>query len=205
MNTGRLEAFSDGVIAIIITIMVLELKVPHGDGLKDLEPLLPVFLSYILSFFYVGIYWNNHHHMLHACTAVTGPVLWANLHLLFWLSLFPFTAGWMGQNHFTAVPTALYAVVLLMAAIAYYLLQQAIIGAQGEDSLLKRAIGHDWKGRLSPLLYIAAIIAALRFPRIAQAILVMAALIWLIPDRRIEKRLVMSRGLGINPSDHVAR
>ena len=141
MNTGRLEAFSDGVIAIVITIMVLELKVPHGDGLKDLGPLLPVFLSYILSFFYVGIYWNNHHHMLHACTAVTGPVLWANLHLLFWLSLFPFTAGRMGQNHFTAVPTALYAVVLLMAAIAYYLLQQAIIRAQGEDSLLKRRSG----------------------------------------------------------------
>jgi len=205
MNTGRLEAFSDGVIAIIITIMVLELKVPHGDGLKDLGPLLPVFLSYILSFFYVGIYWNNHHHMLHACTAVTGSVLWANLHLLFWLSLFPFTAGWMGQNHFTAVPTALYAVVLLMAAIAYYLLQQAIIRAQGEDSLLKRAIGHDWKGRLSPLLYIAAIIATLRFPRIAQAVLVMAALIWLIPDRRIEKRLVMSRGLAIDPSGDVAR
>src|SRR5579859_7062390 len=205
MNTGRLEAFSDGVIAIIITIMVLELKVPHGDGLKDLGPLLPVFLSYILSFFYVGIYWNNHHHMLHACTAVTGSVLWANLHLLFWLSLFPFTSGWMGQNHFTAVPTALYAVVLLMAAIAYYLLQQAIIRAQGEDSLLKRAIGHDWKGRLSPLLYIAAIIATLRFPRIAQAVLVMAALIWLIPDRRIEKRLVMSRGLAIDPSGDVAR
>src|ERR1700757_3358979 len=127
MTTGRLEAFSDGVIAIIITIMVLEMKAPHGDAVKDLGPLLPVFLSYILSFFYVGIYWNNHHHMLHACTAVTGPVLWANLHLLFWLSLFPFTAGRMGQNHFTAVPTAFYAVVLLMAAIAYHLLQQVII------------------------------------------------------------------------------
>ncbi len=189
MAKGRLEAFSDGVIAIIITIMVLELKVPHGDGLKDLGPLLPVFLSYVLSFLYVGIYWNNHHHMLHTCTTVTGGMLWANLHLLFWLSLFPFTTGWMGENHFTAVPTALYAAVLLMAAIAYVLLQQAIIHAQGHDSILKRAIGRDWKGKLSPVLYIVAIVAALRFTWIAQAVLVIAALIWLIPDRRIEKHL----------------
>jgi uncharacterized membrane protein len=193
MTTARMEAFSDGVIAIIITIMVLEMKIPHGDGLKELRPLLPVFLSYVLSFFYVGIYWNNHHHMLHACTAVTGSVLWANLHLLFWLSLFPFTTGWMGENHFTAMPTALYGVVLLMAAIAYYLLQQVIIQTQGQDSILKKAIGRDWKGKLSPVLYIAAIVATLRASWIARAILVIAALIWLIPDRRIEKRLAISR------------
>ena len=189
MTKGRLEAFSDGVIAIIITIMVLEMKVPHGGGLKDLAPLLPVFLSYVLSFLYVGIYWNNHHHMLHASSVVTGTVLWANLHFLFWL--FPFTTGWMGENHFTAVPSALYGVVLLMAAIAYYLLQQAIIRAQGADSILKKAIGHDWKGKLSPPLYIGAIVATLRFSWMAQAIFVIAALIWLIPDRRIEKRLAI--------------
>ena len=186
MGKGRLEAFSDGVIAIIITIMVLEMKVPHGSGLEDLAPLLPVFLSYVLSFLYVGIYWNNHHHMLHASTAVTGAMLWANLHLLFWLSLFPFTTGWMGQNHFTAVPTALYGVVLFMAAIAYYLLQHAIIRAQGQDSILKKAIGRDWKGKLSPVLYIVAIATTLLSSWIAQAVLVIAALIWLIPDRRIE-------------------
>ena len=160
MSSGRLEAFSDGVIAIIITIMVLEMKVPHGDRVQDLVPLVPTFLSYVLSFVYVGIYWNNHHHMLHACTAVTGAMLWANLHLLFWLSLFPFTTGWMGENHFTAVPTALYGVVLLMAAIAYLLLQQAIIRTQGQDSILKQAIGRDWKGKLSPVLYILAIVAS---------------------------------------------
>jgi uncharacterized membrane protein len=191
MKKGRLEAFSDGVIAIIITIMVLEMKVPHGGGLKDLAPLLPVFLSYVLSFLYVGIYWNNHHHMLHASTTVTGAVLWANLHLLFWLSLFPFTTGWMGENHFAGVPSALYGVVLLMAAIAYYLLQQAIIRAQRADSILKEAIGRDWKGKLSPVLYIAAIVATLRFSWMAQTIFVIAALIWLIPDRRIEKRLAI--------------
>ena len=189
MSKGRLEAFSDGVIAIIITIMVLELKVPHADRVQDLAPLLPTFLSYVLSFLYVGIYWNNHHHLLHACTAVTGAMLWANLHLLFWLSLFPFTTGWMGENHFTAVPTALYAAVLLMAAIAYLILQQTIIRAQGQDSILKKAIGRDWKGKLSTLVYVVAILSTLRSPRIAQAILVIAALVWLIPDRRIEKRL----------------
>jgi len=199
MTRGRLEAFSDGVIAIIITVMVLEMKVPHGGGLEDLRPLLPVFLSYVLSFLYVGIYWNNHHHMLHACTAVTGAILWANLHLLFWLSLFPFITGWMGENHFTAVPTALYGVVLLMAAIAYYLLQQVIIRAQGQDSILKKAIGRDWKGKLSLVLYIIAIVATLRSSWIAQAILVIAALIWLIPDRRIEKQLAMSRDVAIGP------
>ena len=189
MRTGRLEAFSDGVIAIIITIMVLEMKVPRGGSLNDLRPVLPVFLSYVLSFVYVGIYWNNHHHMLHATTAVTGAMLWANLHLLFWLSLFPFATGWMGENNFAALPTALYGVVLLMAAIAYYLLQQAIIHAQGPDSILKKAVGRDWKGRLSPVLYIAAIVSTLVSSWIAETILVAAALIWLIPDRRIEKVL----------------
>ena len=189
MTTGRMEAFSDGVIAIIITIMVLEMKVPHGGRLQDLVPLAPVFLSYVLSFFYVGIYWNNHHHMLHAVTTVNGAMLWANLHLLFWLSLFPFTTGWMGENRFTALPTALYGAVLLMAAIAYLVLQQTIIRAQGKDSILKSAIGGDWKGKLSPVLYILAMVATLRSTWIAQAILVIAALIWLIPDPRIEKRL----------------
>ena len=189
MSKGRLEAFSDGVIAIIITIMVLEMKVPHSGSVQDLRPVLPVFLSYVLSFVYVGIYWNNHHHMLHTCTTVTGAILWANLHLLFWLSLFPFTTGWMGESHFTAVPTALYAVVLLMAAFAYLLLQQAIIRAQGPDSILKKAIGSDWKGKLSPVLYIVAIVVAFRSTWFAQALLAIAALIWLIPDRRIERRL----------------
>ena len=152
MKTGRLEAFSDGVLAIIITIMVLELKVPHGETFDDLAPLLPVFLSYVLSFVYLGIYWNNHHHMLHASDRVTGAILWANLHLLFWLSLVPFVTGWMGENHFAALPSALYGAVLLMAALAYYLLQQVIIASQGSASLLKKAVGGDWKGKLSPLL-----------------------------------------------------
>src|SRR5215472_11419986 len=158
MTRGRLEAFSDGVIAIIITIMVLEMKVPHGDRVKDLAPVVPTFLSYVLSFVYVGIYWNNHHHLLHACTVATGGMLWANLHLLFWLSLFPFATGWMGENHFTAAPTVLYG-VLLLAGIAYVVLQQAIIRAHGQDSILKKAIGRDWKGKLSLLLYIVAIVA----------------------------------------------
>jgi uncharacterized membrane protein len=192
MNKSRLEAFSDGVIAIIITIMVLEMKIPHGNGLEDLRPLLPAFLSYVLSFVYVGIYWNNHHHMLHTCTTVTGAILWSNLHLLFWLSLFPFTAGWMGENHFTAAPTALYGIVLLMAALAYYLLQESIIRAQGTDSTLKAAIGRDWKGKLSPVLYLVAILVTLYSPRIAQMILGIAALNWLVPDRRIEKSLTAS-------------
>src|SRR5687767_8796332 len=157
MGKGRLEAFSDGVLAIIITIMVLELKVPHGTELGDLKPLLPVFLSYVLSFVYLGIYWNNHHHMLHASHRVTGAMLWANLHLLFWLSLVPFTTGWMGENHFAAWPSALYGVVLLLAAIAYYILQQTIIASQGPDSLLKKAVGSDWKGKVSPLFYAVAI------------------------------------------------
>ncbi len=168
MGKTRLEAFSDGVIAILITIMVLELKVPHGENLAALLPLIPVFLSYVLSFIYLGIYWNNHHHMLHTLHTVTGPVLWANLHLLFWLSLIPFTTGWMGENHFAAMPSALYGVVLLMAAIAYWILQQLIIAAQGSDSLLKRAVGSDWKGKASPILYLLAIVAAFwshGFPR----------------------------------------
>jgi uncharacterized membrane protein len=192
MTTRRLEAFSDGVIAIVITIMVLELKVPHGDRFQDLRPLLPVFLSYVLSFLYVGIYWNNHHHMLHACTAVTAGMLWANLHLLFWLSLLPFATGWMGENHFTAVPTAFYGSTLFMAAVAYYLLQRVIIRAQGQQSVLRKAIGRDWKGKLSPVLYCTAIVFSLRSPGFAQAIYVFAALIWLIPDRRIQRRLVIA-------------
>ena len=157
MEKNRLEAFSDGVLAIIITIMVLELKVPHGADLQALEPLLPVFLSYVLSFLYVGIYWNNHHHMFHSTKFVSGGILWANLHLLFWLSLFPFSTAWMGENHLAPMPTAAYGVVLLMAGVAYYVLQQTIIAMQGRDSLLKSAIGRDWKGKLSPVMYLAAI------------------------------------------------
>lgn len=186
MGKGRLEAFSDGVLAIIITIMVLELKVPHGESLETLAPLVPVFLSYVLSFVYVGIYWNNHHHMLHACRKVTGPILWANLYLLFWLSLIPFVTGWMGENHFAALPSALYGVVLLMAAIAYWNLQRLIIAADGPDSLLKRAVGGDWKGKLSPLFYIAAIAAAFWFRWVSLGLYMAVALIWLVPDRRIE-------------------
>jgi uncharacterized membrane protein len=189
MGKNRLEAFPDGVIAIIITIMVLELKVPHGEDLAALAPLLPVLLSYILSFVYLGIYWNNHHHMLHASRTVTGSVLWANLHLLFWLSLIPFTTGWMGENHFATLPAALYGVVLLMAAIAYWVLQQRIIAAQGEHSLLRQAVGRDWKGKLSPVLYVTGIGLAFLSPWLAVAIYVLVALIWLIPDRRIERVL----------------
>jgi uncharacterized membrane protein len=189
MGKSRLEAFSDGVIAIIITIMVLELRVPHGAELATLAPLWPKFLSYILSFVYVGIYWNNHHHMLHAASRVTAPVLWANLHLLFWLSLFPFATGWMGENHFAALPAALYGLVLLLAAIAYWLLQQAIIAAQGPDSVLQRAVGSDWKGKLSPLFCLAAIPAAFWFTGLSMALYVGVALLWLVPDRRIERTL----------------
>ena len=189
MGKGRLEAFSDGVIAIIITIMVLEMKVPRGESFAALRPLLPVFLSYVLSFLYVGIYWNNHHHMLHATTRVTGSILWANLHLLFWLSLFPFATGWMGQNHFALPPSALYGFVLLMAGIAYFILQQAIIVSQGPTSVLRKAIGSDWKGKVSPLLYVAGIVSSLFSSWMAQAIYVFVALLWLIPDRRIEHAL----------------
>ena len=189
MGKSRLEAFSDGVIAIIITIMVLELKVPHGESLVALAPLVPVFLSYVLSFIYVGIYWNNHHHMLHACTKVTGPILWANLHLLFWLSMFPFATGWMGENHFAPMPAALYGGVLLMAAIAYWLLQKVIIASQGQDSLLAKAIGGDWKGKMSPVIYGLAIPLAFWSQWISLGLYVLVALIWLVPDRRIERVL----------------
>jgi uncharacterized membrane protein len=190
MNTARLEAFSDGVIAIIITIMVLELKVPHGDTVDALVPLIPNFLSYVLSFIYVGIYWNNHHHMLHVTEAVNGPILWANLHLLFWLSLFPVTTAWIGENHFSPSPSALYGVVLLMAAVAYWILQQAIIAAQGSESLLRKAVGFDWKGKASPVLYFIGIATAFYSPRLAQGLYVLVAAMWLVPDRRIENVLV---------------
>jgi len=193
LGTGRLEAFSDGVLAIIITIMVLELKVPHDDSVAALAPLVPVFLSYLVSFVYVGIYWTNHHHMMHTCTRVTGPILWANLHLLFWLSLIPFVTGWMGENHFESVPTALYGVVLFMSGMAYVILQQQIIVSQGPDSLLRRAVQSDRKGKASSLLYLVAIVLAFRWRWAAQAIYVFVALMWLVPDKRIEQTLV-SRG-----------
>ena len=189
MTKGRLEAFSDGVLAIIITIMVLELKVPHSAEIAALKPLLPVFLTYVLSFVYLGIYWNNHHHMFHATKHVTGGILWANLHLLFWLSLFPFATGWMGENHFARTPTAAYGFVLLMGAIAYFILQRTIITSQGRDSLLATAVGSDWKGKLSPVLYFAAIPLSFATPVIATAIYALVALMWLIPDRRIERLL----------------
>jgi uncharacterized membrane protein len=169
--------------------LVLEMKVPHGDDLGALRPLVPVFLSYVLSFVYLGIYWNNHHHMLHATRHVTGAILWANLHLLFWLSLFPFVTGWMGENHFASAPTALYGLVLLLAAIAYWILQRAIIASQGGDSLLAKAVGRDVKGKLSPLLYALAIPAAFFDQRIAGGLYVLVALMWLVPDRRIERVL----------------
>lgn len=186
METGRLEAFSDGVIAVIITIMVLEMKAPHGDSFAALLPILPAFLNYVLSFVYVGIYWNNHHHLLQATEKISGAVLWANLHLLFWLSLLPFATGWMGENHFASSPTAVYGVVLLMAAIAYVLLQRVIIRAEGSGSRLKRALGSDGKGKLSVLAYASAIAAAFIWPWLAQALYVAVALLWLVPDRRIE-------------------
>ncbi len=186
MGKGRLEAFSDGVIAIIITIMVLELKVPEGHALASLLPLTPVLLSYVLSFVYVGIYWNNHHHMLSIVHRVSGRVLWANLHLLFWLSLFPFTTAWMGENHAAAAPTAIYGVVLLMAAVAYWTLQQVLIAADGSGSVLQRAIGSDWKGKLSPVLYLSGVALTFWQPWAAQLLYALAALLWLVPDRRIE-------------------
>jgi uncharacterized membrane protein len=193
MKKNRLEAFSDGVLAIIITIMVLEMKVPRGIELAALKPLLPVFFTYVLSFIYIGIYWNNHHHVLYATEQVSGGILWANLHLLFWLSLFPFTTGWMGENHFAPIPTAVYGSVLLMAAIAYYILQRAIIARQGSQSVLAAAIGRDWKGKLSPVLYFSAIPLAFVQPWISSAIYAAVALIWLIPDQRIERMLTKPR------------
>jgi uncharacterized membrane protein len=189
VGKNRLEAFSDGVLAIIITIMVLEMKVPHRATLDSLEPVIPVFMSYVLSFLYLGIYWNNHHHMLHTCNHVTGSMLWANLNLLFWLSLFPFATGWMGENHFAPMPTLLYGAVLLMAAIAYFILQFVIIRVQGPDSLLRKAVGSDWKGKLSPFLYVLGIVATSWSPAVSQAIYVLVALLWLVPDRRIERVL----------------
>ena len=190
MGKGRFEAFSDGVIAVIITIMVLEMKVPHGESIEALAPVLPVFLSYVLSFIYVGIYWNNHHHMLHATSNVNGPMLWANLHLLFWLSLIPFVTGWMGENHFATAAVALYGAVLLMAAIAYWILQQLIISSQGQESVLKRAVGGDWKGKVSPVLYAIAIPMAFVSRWASLGIYVFVALVWLIPDKRIERMLL---------------
>ena len=186
MGKSRLEAFSDGVLAVIITIMVLEMKAPHGEQFAALAPVVPAFLSYVLSFLYVGIYWNNHHHMFQAARRVSGGVLWANLHLLFWLSLLPFATAWMGENHFAALPTAGYGVVLLMAAVAYALLQH-LVAIEGPQSLLRRALGADWKGRASPLLYLLGIAASFALPALAQALYAFVALRWLVPDRRIER------------------
>jgi len=189
MGKSRLEAFSDGVLAIIITIMVLEMKVPHDPTFEGLRGLAPVFLSYILSFVYVGIYWNNHHHFLHTCKKVTGRILWANLHLLFWLSLFPFVTGWMGENHFAPLPSALYGLVLFAASLAFLLLQQAIIASEGAESALKQAIGKDWKGKVSSVLYLCAIVSTFFALWLAQVIYVAVAVLWLVPDRRIEQSL----------------
>lgn len=189
MSKGRLEAFSDGVIAILITIMVLELKVPHGTDLEALRPLLPVFLTYVLSFVFLGIYWNNHHHMLQAAGSINGKILWANLHLLFWLSLIPFATGWMGENHFAPLPTAVYGGVLLLAAVAYTILQTLIVAHQGENSKLAAALGSDMKAKLSLLIYIVAIPSAFVHEWISDGLYVLVALIWLVPDRRIESKL----------------
>ena len=189
MSKGRMEAFSDGVIAIIITIMVLELRTPHGVDLAALRPLIPVFLSYVLSFVFLGIYWSNHHHLLHAISHVDGRVLWANLHLLFWLSLIPFVTAWMGENHFAAWPVALYGVVLLLAAIAYFILTRTLIALHGRESVLATAVGRDRKGKVSIVIYLAAIPLAFVNSWISCALYVLVAIMWLIPDRRIEKTL----------------
>jgi uncharacterized membrane protein len=193
MTKGRLEAFSDAVIAIIITIMVLELRVPHGADLSALRPLAPVFLSYVLSFVYLGIYWNNHHHLLHAARQVDGRILWANLHLLFWLSLLPFATHWNGENGFAAVPVAIYGVVLLMAGLAYTLLVRALIARHGEGSVLATAIGRDFKGNISLVAYVLAILLTSVNPLIACAIYIAVAILWLVPDRRIERALADRR------------
>jgi len=187
MKKTRLEAFSDGVMAIIIAIMVLEIKVPHGNTIDDLFPLVPVFLSYLLSFIYLAIYWNNHHHMIHTVDKVNGKILWANMHLLFWLSLIPFATGWIGENHFESLPMAFYGIILLMAAIAYFILQRQIIAQHGKDSLLLKAVGKDLKGKISPVLYIIAILFSFKIQWLSGAIYVLVALIWLIPDKRIER------------------
>lgn len=189
MGKGRLEAFSDGVIAILITIMVLELKTPHGEDWSALKPLVPTLLSYLLSFVYLGIYWNNHHHMLHTVTRVTGGILWANLMLLFWLSLLPFTTGWVGETHYAVVPSAAYGITLLMSAVSYTVLQNVIIASQGEHSLLRRATGHDWKGKFSLTCYIVAIASTFWVQTLSLVLYVVVALTWLIPDRRIERAL----------------
>jgi uncharacterized membrane protein len=189
MNKTRLEAFSDGVIAILITILVLELKVPHEPDLAALQPLAPVFLTYVLSFVFLGIYWNNHHHLLHAADGISGGIMWANMHLLFWLSLVPFVTGWMGENHFAPLPTAAYGTVLLCAGIAYYILVHTIIGQQGPQSRLAAAVGSDMKGIISPVICLVAILASLVYPGLAQALYALVALIWLVPDRRIERAL----------------
>jgi uncharacterized membrane protein len=194
MKTSRLEAFSDGVLAIIITIMVLELKVPHAVDLAALKPLLPVLLSYVLSFIYLGIYWNNHHHLFQATEQVSGGILWANLNLLFWLSLFPITTGWLGENGLASTPTAVYGFVLFMAAIAFYILQRAIIAKEGRDSLVAEAIGRDWKGKLSLVIYLAGIPLAFVAPWIASALYVFGALLWFIPDPRIEREFEKREG-----------
>jgi TMEM175 potassium channel family protein len=194
MGTSRLEAFSDGVIAVIITIMVLELKVPQETTLGALRPLCITLSSYVLSFLYVGIYWNNHHHMLHTCEKATGRILWANLHLLFWLSLIPFATAWMGEKFSAAAPAALYGAVLFLAAIAYVILQQQIIASQPESSLLKKAVGKDWKGKVSLALYVIGISAAFRAAWISQMLYALTALIWLVPDRRIERVIEGSEG-----------
>ena len=189
MTTGRMEAFSDGVFAVIITIMVLEMKPPRGTSLASLQPVLPVFLSYVLSFVYVGIYWNNHHHLLQAAKHVTGGILWANLHLLFWLSLTPFVTAWMGENHFAPWPVALYGLVLLFAGAAYFILTKTLVAHHGKDSTLARSIGRDRKGKLSLVVYAAAIPLSFSEPWIAWACYVMVAIVWFLPDPRIERTL----------------
>jgi uncharacterized membrane protein len=191
MGKGRVEAFSDGVLAIIITVMLLEIKVPHGDQPSSLTPLIPVFGSYILSFIYLGIYWNNHHHMLHSVQHVNGKILWANIHLLFWLSLIPFATGWMGENHFTEWPVVLYGFVLMMCGVAYYILSQALIKLHGKNSTLAAAIGSDKKGKLSVVIYAFAIVLSFITPWIGMALYALVAAIWIVPDKRIEKRLVL--------------
>jgi len=200
MGKERLAAFSDGVLAIIITIMVLELRVPHGDNLAALRPLLPVFLSYVLSFVYLGIYWNNHHHLLAVTERVNGTILWANMHLLFWLSLVPFATGWLGESHFAPTPTAAYGVVLLAASLAYWVLQRAILAVQGSDSRLA-AVGSDLKGNLSPALYTLAIVFAFVRPWMADGLYVLVALMWLVPDRRIERVVSENPGTSNSPNE----
>lgn len=189
MGKGRLEAFSDGVLAIIITIMVLEMKIPHGDQLRDLEPILPVFISYVLSFLYLGIYWNNHHHMMHAVTKVSGGVLWTNMHLLFWLSLVPFVTGWMGENNFATIPAAVYGFVLFMSAVAYYILAHRLAMMHGKQSTISQVLGNDWKGKLSLLMYAAGIAGCFLSPWLGVGLYAVVAGIWFLPDKRIEEKL----------------